>query len=82
MSRLGLLLQMTVLWIVERDSFSSKFRVSSCFRLHRMHEMQTIVSDVCGVCQSVCHVAQLTQLHCARVIRCSLCQMTLASCLV
>jgi len=56
-------------------------------RLHRMHEMQTIVTDVSVVCLSVCQMsvslsaaAQLARLHCAVVILCSLCQITLASC--
>jgi len=46
-----------------------------------MHEMQTIVTDVRGVCLSVSlsvMAAQLTRLHCAGVIRCSLCRITLA----
>jgi len=45
-----------------------------------MHEMQTIVTDVHGVCQSVCPSRGSARLHCAWVIRCSLCQITLASC--
>jgi len=51
-------------------------------RLHRMHEMQTIITDDRGVCQSVCHAAQLSSDACSvhGVIRCSLCQITLASC--
>jgi len=44
-----------------------------------MHQMLTIVIDLRGVHQSVCHAAQLTQLHCVGVIQCSLCQITLAS---
>jgi len=51
-----------------------------------MHEMQTIVTqltDVRGVCLSVglsVMAYQLARAHCARVIRCSLCQITLAYC--
>jgi len=48
-----------------------------------MHEMLTILTDVHGVCQSVCHAAALAVYTtcCVRgVIRCSLCQMLLASC--
>jgi len=61
--------------------------------LRRMHEMQTIVTDVRGVCPSVSLSAYLsvTNAHSEAdlsacsvfgggVIRCSLCQMTLASC--
>jgi len=44
-----------------------------------MHEMQTIVTDVRSVCLSVCQAAQLTRLHRAGVIRCSIYQITLAS---
>jgi len=46
------------------------------FTLHRMHEMQTIVTDDRGVCLS----RGSTRLHCAEVIRCRRCQITLASC--
>jgi len=42
-----------------------------------MHKMQTMVTDVRRVRSSVC----LTHGFCARVIRCSLCQITLATCL-
>jgi len=57
------------------------------FRLHRMHEMQTIVTDVClsvrpSVHQSVClTVTRLNSALLCGAIRCSLCQITLASCL-
>jgi len=61
------------------------------FRLHRMHEMLCILTDVRGVCLSVC--LSVTRLKSAAVravyaicrmrgvIRYSLCQMPLASCL-
>jgi len=51
--------------------------VDTLFRLHRMHEMLTIVTDVRGVCLSVCLSCGLN----SGVIRCSLRQMLLASCL-
>jgi len=57
-----------------------------------MHEVQSIVTDDRGVCPSVCQSVSLsvspsvTRLNSAacnvcRVIRCSLCQITLAFCL-
>jgi len=46
------------------------------FRLHRMHEMQTIVTDVHSVSLSV---TWLNSASLCRVIRCSFCQITLAS---
>jgi len=49
-----------------------------------MHEMKIIATDVSGVCQSVClsRAAQLSG-SCSvfGVIRCSLCEITLASCI-
>jgi len=42
-----------------------------------MHEMQTIVTDVCSVCLSVCVSCGSSRLHCAGVVRCSFCQITL-----
>jgi len=52
-----------------------------------LHSIQLIVTDVRGVMsvslsvrQSVCQAAQLTRLHCAGVIQCSLCQITFPSC--
>jgi len=66
----------------EGQRASSHQLAAQCFsfvyRLHQMHEMQTIVTDVRSVCPSVC--LSRSRLHCAGVIRCSLCQITLASC--
>jgi len=45
--------------------------------MHEMHEMQPIVADVHAVYLSVC----LSVSVCV-VIQCSLCQITLASCLL
>jgi len=61
-----------------KDSGSPLYDMESLslFRLHQMHEVQTIVTDVCVVSLS-CHVAQLCVLH-----SCSLCPITLASCLM
>jgi len=58
---------------------------SVIFRLHQMHGMQTIVTDDRGVCQSlsqsVYHAPQLGgACSVCGVIRCSLCQITFASC--
>jgi len=65
-------------------SFIDDIYVLHSSRLHWMHEMQTIVTDVHRVCLSVCLFVSLscgsTRLHCAGVIWCSLCQITLASC--
>jgi len=62
--------------------------IISVFRLHRMHEMQTFVTDVRGVCPLVClsectewpHTVKPTwdSASLCGVIRCSLCQITLA----
>jgi len=56
-----------------------------------MHEMQTVLTDVRGVCLSVCPSvmwlesavarAVYTACHVYGVIRCSLCQITLTTCL-
>jgi len=57
------------------------------FKLHRirMHDMQTIVTDVRSVCLSVCpsvtlSVTWLNSALLCGVMRCSLCQITLAFC--
>jgi len=48
-----------------------------------MHDMQTVVTDVCGVCLSVSlYVTPLNSALLCGVIRCSLCQIILASCFV
>jgi len=56
------------------------------FGLHQTHEMQTIVTDVRGVCSSVSlsvtWLKSLPHAMCAGVIQRSLCQVTLASCLL
>jgi len=64
------------------DVFFDTESTKHCFRLHRMREMQTIVTDDRCVCLSVCLSRGSTPLHCAGFIRCSLCQITLASCLL
>jgi len=45
-----------------------------------MHDMQSIVTNVRRVGQSVRLLRGSSRLHCVGVIRCSLCQITLASC--
>jgi len=66
--------------LLQPTRFTVRYRL--VFTLHRMHEVQTIVTDVLGVYPSVCRLRGSTRLHCAGVIRCGLCQITLAFCFV
>jgi len=55
---------------------------SDCIsRLHRMHEILTILTDVHSVCLSVCLSHTYAMCRVYGVIWCSLCQITLATCL-
>jgi len=72
-----------------RFKFSSTINMNFIvfiIRLHRLHEMWSTVTDVRSVCQTPVHLSvtspsSAVRAVCARseVIRCSLCQITLAS---
>jgi len=64
--------------ILQKQNLTNQSPIITLTRLHRLHEMQPIAADVRGVCQSVKRLNSVARTVYG-VIRCSLCQITLAS---